>query len=121
MRLLVCGSRTFAFRRAVFETLDNVHKLRPITCIIEGGATGADALAGLWAKENHIELIEVPADWKTHGKAAGPIRNKEMLRLNPDKVFAFVDKPLKESRGTAHMVSIATKEGVPTKVFEVEL
>jgi len=65
--------------------------------IIQGGATGADNLALSWHlkkprfdKENIIKNITYEPDWDTYKRAAGPIRNKEMLEANPDAlVLAF--------------------------------
>ncbi len=49
------------------------------------------------------------AAWKQHGRAAGPIRNEEMLFLGrPDGVLAMPG-----DKGTRHMVDIASREGVP--------
>lgn len=118
MRVIVCGSRTFSFREWMFRELDKIHEATPITCVIEGEATGADSLGKLWAKSHGIEVLKFRADWKQYGKTAGLIRNREMLLADPDKVYAFVDKPLQESRGTAHMVKISAQAGVPTRVFE---
>jgi len=37
-----------------------------------------------WAEANGIEVARFPADWDTHGRAAGPIRNQQMLdEANP--------------------------------------
>lgn len=39
-----------------------------------------------------MELLRFPAKWNEHGKAAGPIRNQQMLTEGkPDVVFAFHD------------------------------
>jgi hypothetical protein len=55
-----------------------------------------------------------PADWFSHGKAAGPIRNQEMLAMEaPALVVAFPG-----GRGTADMVRRARKAGVD--VLEVK-
>lgn len=81
--------------------------------IIQGGAGGADALARGWAFSRRQELVNIPADWKTFGKAAGPIRNQAMLvKWSPDLVVAFTG-----GRGTADMVNRARAAGVP--VIEV--
>lgn len=56
-----------------------------------------------------------PADWNTHGKAAGMIRNKKMVDLGPDIVIAF---PYGASPGTRNCVSIAKKAGIETIVVE---
>lgn len=51
------------------------------------------------------------ADWKTHGRRAGPIRNYEMLdTTKPDLVIAFPG-----GRGTADCVRQARKLGIPVR------
>jgi hypothetical protein len=48
------------------------------------------------------------ADWNTHGRAAGPIRNQRMLdEVKPELVVAFPG-----GRGTADMVRRAREAGV---------
>jgi hypothetical protein len=132
MRVLVCGSRTFndhiaveAFLEGVyFQTADHYEGIVPDLkfVVIEGGARGADALARRWAESaSHrsvpVILEEYPADWDHDGNRAGYIRNKKMLEEGqPHYVVAFVDKPLPESKGTAMMVDLARRAGVPTWV-----
>lgn len=123
MRVLVCGSRTFTderiIRLALFGAVAEAHALLGDLDVIHGGAQGADALAHQVAVNDLLDVEEYPADWDTHGKAAGPIRNQQMLdEGKPDLVLAFVDKPLAESRGTADMVRRARAAGVPTYVVE---
>lgn len=111
MRVLVCGGRDFLNWRLVEYTLDS---LTDVSCIIEGGATGADKYAAHWAGLCGIPVETYRADWNTQGKAAGPIRNKRMLdEGKPDLVVAFPG-----GRGTANMVAQARKAGV--KVVEVK-
>jgi hypothetical protein len=79
-----------------------------VDLVIEGGAKGADRMAGYWARRNRIHLNIVHAEWNTHGNSAGIRRNIRMLEEGkPDLVVAFPG-----GRGTAHMVSIARKAGV---------
>jgi hypothetical protein len=122
MRVLVCGSRSFIEQGVVSAVLDGVRMGigdDPEFVVIEGGALGADRCARVWARAWYQQLETFPADWAKHGKAAGPIRNQQMLKEGkPDVVWAFVDKPLAESRGTADMVRIARYVGVPTYVVE---
>ena len=83
-----------------------------ITLIIHGGASGADRLAGAWANQNGVNVVEYKARWKQFGKGAGPIRNRQMLdEGKPDLVVAF-----KGDRGTANMIKQADDRGV--KVIE---
>lgn len=80
----------------------------PELVIVHGGARGADSIADRWAKRNHISVKPHPADWDRFQKAAGPIRNQEMLdEEKPDLVIAFPG-----GRGTADMVSRARRSGV---------
>jgi hypothetical protein len=123
-RILVCGSRDWSDRDLIETILDGMLERKPLgepLVIIEGGATGADAIAGDWAewwqKGAAVEHERHPAPWSEHGRAAGPIRNQMMLdQRHPDVVWAFVTKELEQSRGTADMVRRARQAGVPTYV-----
>lgn len=107
MRVLVCGGRTFNNRDFVYSTLDTLHKKERITIIIQGGATGADTLAKLWAITRKIPYIEFSANWKAYGLSAGNIRNALMLTDGlPDKVVAFHG-----GSGTDNMVKLARANG----------
>lgn len=113
MRVLVCGGRNFNDTALAYRTLDRVHRERMIGVVIEGDAPGADRIAGYWARRNHIDDLKFKADWKTHGNAAGPIRNARMISEGrPNLVVAFAG-----GRGTADMVARAKAAGV--KVIEV--
>lgn len=112
MRVLVCGGRDYADKLELWRALDAWDPA--ITEVISGMARGADAFAAEWAEEHEIPLHRFPADWDTHGKAAGPIRNQRMLdEGKPDVVVAFPG-----GRGTADMVRRAEAAGV--KVVRVE-
>lgn len=112
MKVLVCGSRSFDDRVKVFERFS---KLPQDTLIISGGADGADSLAELAAMEYHFPINVVKPDWEKHGRAAGPIRNIQMLDMNPDLVIAFYDGV---SRGTAHTIKEATKRNIAVEIIK---
>jgi hypothetical protein len=58
--------------------------------IIHGAARGADRMADSWANAHGIEVVVCPA-WDRQGKAAGPIRNDEMLvRHRPTRVMQSI-------------------------------
>lgn len=113
MRVLICGSRDWT----EVEPIENViAPLGPNDCVIAGGARGADRIAAQVALRLGVPLEEYPADWEKYGKAAGPIRNREMLdRGRPDYVVAF---PLGDSRGTRDMIRQARAAGVRVAVYE---
>lgn len=119
MRVLVCGSRSFTDAQFLWDVLGGMKKSSGVYLVMTGMAKGADTHAVNWANANHVTLHEYPADWKTHGKKAGVLRNQQMLEDGePDVVLAFVDKPLEESKGTADMVRRAMRANVPTYVLQ---
>lgn len=113
MRVLVCGGRDFNDWDLFWKTMFEISKKDVITTIIHGNAKGADSFAAEWGKSFAHEVLAYPADWKTHGKSAGPIRNQKMLdEGKPDLVIAFPG-----GRGTAHMVKIAREAKI--EVIEI--
>jgi hypothetical protein len=108
MRVLVCGGRGFKDYEKLEQFMNMLHAQLNIDTVIHGVATGADTLAGKWAKNRTIRVEEYPADWANEGFAAGPRRNKRMLAEGkPDLVVAFPG-----GKGTAHMVKIAKQAKV---------
>lgn len=124
MRVLVCGGRDMD-RADAWNWLEqnakleiayalNIHSFK-IDTVIHGGARGADEGGADWGASEHARVVEFKANWKKHGKAAGPIRNRQMLdQGKPDIVIA-----LPGGRGTANMISQAEALGVPVIRAEV--
>ncbi len=114
----MCGGRDFVAEQFLKETLCDLvwcrkqfEGLPQVTTIIHGGARGVDKMAGNFAIGCNLVVEEYKADWATHGKAAGPIRNQQMLdQGKPNLVIAFPG-----GRGTADMVARAKKAGVEVK------
>lgn len=116
MKILVCGGRDFVDREFLYEKLDSINISFIVTEVIHGDQRGADRMAGDWALNRGIKQTPVPADWIRYGQAAGPIRNREMLKLCPDMVIAFDG-----NKGTADMVNIARKAQIPVIIFQKEI
>lgn len=121
-RIIVCGGRDYTDKQRVYDIL-NIEVNHGDT-IIQGGATGVDDFAKRWAKaclrDLHWALVDIdgmlefPADWKTHGRAAGAIRNRQMLKEGrATRVIAFPGGP-----GTRLMVNIARSAGVETTMVD---
>jgi hypothetical protein len=115
MIVIVTGGRNYAdacMVRAVLSELDP-------RAIWHGGASGADRIAADYAELWGEDCTEFKADWKRHGRAAGPMRNQHMIdcaaRLRefalPDeceiRVVAFPG-----GRGTADCVKRAREAGL---------
>lgn len=99
---IVCGSRNLtAPIDRVFIRIKLSGFLLSTDTVMQGGCPqGPDSLAKKWALETGMDHEEVPAKWAEHGKAAGPIRNREMAR-RATSLLAFWDG---KSRGTASMI-----------------
>lgn len=80
MIIVVTGGRNYKDKEQVFKALNHVHARRGISELYHGGCSGADKLAEEWALKNSVPVKCFPADWKKHGKSAGPVRNIEMIR-----------------------------------------
>lgn len=119
IRLLICGSRTWTNRRLIRQKILEIG-IENIEVLIEGEAPGADTIAKneilkLGFPENRI--LEFPAQWRKFYKAAGMIRNKQMLvEGKPTLVLAFHDN-LRNSRGTKNMIDLLHKAGVKYHVY----
>jgi len=108
VKVLVTGGRDYERKVRVFEVLDELHRLRSITKIVHGDATGADRLAKQWARSRGVPEQGYTAEWakyKTPGQKnpAGHIRNRHMYKTEaPDLVIAFPG-----GNGTFGMCAIA--------------
>ena len=92
--------------RALFRALCLHRLVDDIVEVVSGGAAGADREGEKWAAGWGLPVKKFPADWKMHGKAAGPIRNREMAQY-ADAVALFPG-----GKGTADMFNEATKAGL---------
>lgn len=114
MRVLICGGRDFKDLPFLDRTLDALHAKRPFSAVIHGGAHGADEMAHFWAGATGVAIEVYEADWKKHGRAAGPRRNQRMLdESKPDLIIAFPG-----GRGTSDMVKRARQAGLQVIAYK---
>ena len=99
MKVAVIGSRGFNDYELVKKTLSKIQ----ITLLISGGALGADTLGEKYAKDNGIETKIFKPDWEKHGKAAGMLRNTDIIN-EAELVVAFWDG---SSKGTLDSINKA--------------
>lgn len=112
MIIAVIGSRNFSDYELLESTLAS---LPQVTRFVSGGAKGADALAEIYAEKNQIPVIVFKPDWEKYGKAAGVIRNREIIEA-AEMLVAFWDG---ESKGTASSLAFAQKKGIPIQTVIV--
>ena len=114
IRVLVTGSRGWDDVDAIYRALSRFDKGPPVTLVSGACPTGADVIAERiaeklgWAVERH------PADWQTHGKRAGFLRNAEMVELGANVCLAFIRN---NSKGASMTEDLARKAGIATWVW----
>ena len=111
-RTIIAGGRDLPEVMTHWRALDRARITLSITEVVCGGARGGDTIGRQWAEDRGIPVKMFPADWKTHGRAAGPIRNQQMA----DYAEALIALP--GGRGTADMIERAQKRGL--RVIKVE-
>ena len=113
LRILICGDRNWDDYEKIKWF---VKSLPDDVFIIEGECRGADKMARQAAEEAGVKdenILKFPADWNKHGKAAGPIRNAQMLSEGkPTHVIAY-HNDFQNSRGTKDMVQRAKRADIP--------
>lgn len=141
VRIIIAGGRDFDNYKLLVESVNNIlfdlecrntetgigngsrisekHKIK----FISGTAKGADRLGESYAIERGYRLVRMPANWDTHGKVAGFIRNENMAVYASEKheefesygvLIAFWDG---KSKGTKNMIDMGTKYGLEVHVI----
>jgi hypothetical protein len=116
MKVIIAGSRDLIvtdeeLKEIIVDSIGTFGEFK-ITEIVSGGANGIDNCGEKFAKKYKIPLKRFPADWNTHGKAAGPIRNRQMAEY-ADALLAIHHN----SKGTQNMIAHMIKFKKP--FFEV--
>lgn len=113
-KVIIAGCRDFADYELLKEECDfYLQNQKPEDIVIVSGhASGADALGEHYALERDLQLETYTADWKAHGRAAGPIRNAQTASV-AHALIAFCDG---KSRETKNMIDTATKRGLQVAV-----
>ena len=119
MKTIIAGHRDYQNYEEMKSVLDAYHKETPITEVVSGKARGADTMGEWWAKQNNIPVQPFPAEWNKYGKAAGPIRNKQMAKYAaPDGALVAFLAP--NSVGTKNMIEQATFYKLKIKVVNIK-
>ena len=116
MKIVIAGGRDFDNYNLLREKCDEIIDSN-LTEIISGCAKGADTLGERYAKERGFNTKLFPADWKTHGRKAGPIRNKQMADYG-EMLIAFWDG---KSSGTKNMIENSKKLGLIVHIINYQI
>ena len=91
---------------------------RSVHLLLHGGARGADRAIGRAAQQLGWSSLVLPAQWERHGRAAGPIRNRELLEqaitraaalTSPGSIASVLVVAFPGGRGTASLVQQARR------------
>lgn len=120
MKVLVCGSREWTDMETIRSALAT---LPPGSVVVNGGQgyfddktrrwVGADTISTVAAWSMGIHVVEIPANWWTEGKAAGPKRNARMLAEHPDIEAVWAFRLPGRSPGTDGMMRLALERRIP--------
>jgi len=114
VKVIIAGSRS-ATAASVRRALEVCPWTERITVVVSGAAAGADQEGEIWAGERGLPVEQYPADWKSLGRRAGPLRNQQMAE-NADGLIAVWNG---QSRGTKSMIDIANKRGLQVFVYRM--
>jgi hypothetical protein len=110
---LVCGDRHWTDERTILSVLHSLKSEGGYRRLIHGDCVGADKIGGNIGQSLGFEVRAYPADWKTFGRAAGPIRNRQMVTEEPVELVLAFHNNLTQSKGTKSMIEIARKKDIP--------
>lgn len=93
VRILITGSRHWSELHTVEVALRQAYLdhggLQRGAIVVHGGANGADACAAILAPRMGMRAESHPADWRAHGRGAGPKRNQAMVDAGADVCLTF--------------------------------
>jgi hypothetical protein len=108
----IVGSRDFSDLELVRKYVANLAYHDDRAIIVTGGARGVDTAAQATALEYSLTVQVIKPDWERYGKAAGPIRNEQIVKVS-DEVVAFWDG---KSRGTKSTIELTRKARKPLAI-----
>lgn len=114
MKVIIAGGRNFTNFNTVSDAIEASGF--EITEVVSGMAKGVDTLGEVYALGKNIPVVGFPADWNKHGRAAGPMRNKEMAEY-ANALIAVWDGI---SKGTANMIMQARRNGLDVFIYLVK-
>jgi hypothetical protein len=112
MRVIIGGSRSISDPEAL-EAAVSIAGFE-ISSVITGNSSGADALAGHWARERGLPLEVVAVEWSRYGGRAERIRNELALSMADASIMLWDGF----SRGTAVFIEMASMRNLDLVVYE---
>lgn len=122
MRIVIIGSRGYPVGASIGNMPGPVDRVRsfvrslpPGTTVISGAARGVDRTAEEEARLLGLPVESYPADWNSHGKKAGFLRNRILVEEG-DAIEAFWDG---SSSGTLSTINLANAARKPVRIHRI--
>jgi hypothetical protein len=115
MKVIIAGGRTFNDYNLLYQKCDKALTMQKEVEIVSGTANGTDKLGEKYANEKGFTIKQFPANWDSHGKSAGYIRNEEMAKY-ADAVYR-VEPKHGGAKGTTYRAKIHNDDDVE-KMFQ---
>lgn len=116
MRILITGSRDWEDVETIDTAIQNAigNQWGPHVVVHGDCPRGADKMADDMARWRGIPVERHPADWDSHGKRAGFVRNSDMVNLGADVCLAFIRN---NSKGATMTANLADHAGIRTVIY----
>jgi hypothetical protein len=119
VKVVIAGSRNLVVSaRVISDELARFEGVGSITEVVSGAAPGVDKCGEDFARYHRLGLRCFPANWERHGKAAGPIRNKEMAEYADAALVFCREQP---TPGSSNMATWMLALGKPVRVVLVRV
>jgi hypothetical protein len=127
IKLQVTGSRTWGggnylnyedWEKVAVQLSNAQAKFGNDLVVIEGHAIGLDIMVYALCIQMGIAVQAMPANWEKYGKAAGPIRNQQMIDEHRADFAVAFSHDLTKSRGTTDMLKRLKHANIPTRTIQ---
>jgi hypothetical protein len=112
MKTIIAGSRTINSYDLVVRAIHESGWTDEITEVLCGMASGVDLSGKAWADAHGIEVKQFFANWRAHGRSAGPRRNEMMVRYADALILVWDGK----SPGSSDVLRKAKVQGL--RIYE---
>ena len=113
VRIIIAGDQDYQDYKTIYHILNKVYrkfsnKDQKIVIIHGGAKSGCDNIVASWARNHNVDQVVFEPNWKKDKKAAGFIRNNQMISTHPIGMVVFSAK----SPTVANLVQKANKAGI---------
>lgn len=117
-RILVTGSRNWQQPNRIYKVLDEfvsgITNVNRMISIVHGNSGNVDLIADSYAQHQGWKTEKYNAQWAQYGRAAGPIRNSQMVQTKPDICLAFIKD---HSKGATNCAELSNNADIVTYYF----